>query len=112
MIYKTNKYNKGMEIKKFQRNIENFTCEKCGAEVTGDGYTNHCPKCLWSKHVDVNPGDRRATCGGLMKPTSVDKDGPDYILKHACMTCGHTKPNKVSKEDDFDTIIAISKSEE
>lgn len=23
-------------------------CEHCSAEVLGTGYTNHCPKCLWS----------------------------------------------------------------
>ena len=28
--------------------------------MKGNGYTNHCPKCLWSKHVDINPGDRGA----------------------------------------------------
>ncbi|MEK7158524.1 MAG: RNHCP domain-containing protein, partial [Patescibacteria group bacterium] len=42
----------------FQRRVEDFTCESCGAQVTGDGYTNHCPQCLVSKHVDVYPGDR------------------------------------------------------
>ncbi|MFA6992594.1 MAG: RNHCP domain-containing protein, partial [Candidatus Gracilibacteria bacterium] len=40
--------------KRFSRTIEDFVCEKCGAKVKGDGYTNHCPKCLWSKHVDIN----------------------------------------------------------
>jgi len=31
-----------METKKFQRNKEDFICEKCGLEVEGNGYTNHC----------------------------------------------------------------------
>ena len=42
----------------FTRKVEDFTCEHCGREVHGNGYTNHCPHCLHSKHVDVNPGDR------------------------------------------------------
>ena len=61
--------------KKFQRTIEDFTCEQCNFAVKGNGYTNHCPKCLWSKHVDVNPGDRAATCGGLMEPIGAEVGG-------------------------------------
>ena len=57
-----------MMTKKFQRTKEDFTCEKCNLVVNGSGYTNHCPRCLWSKHVDVNPGDRQATCQGFMEP--------------------------------------------
>lgn len=52
------------EIKKFQRTTENFVCEKCGFIVEGNGYTNHCPNCIWSKHVDIHPGDRASLCGG------------------------------------------------
>jgi len=96
-------------MKKFQRNKENFACEKCGLDVEGDGYTNHCPKCLWSKHVDVFPGDRGADCGGLMKPDSVEREGEEYILSHACQSCGYVKRNKVQKNDDFDEVVRIAK---
>ena len=51
----------------FIRKTEDFICEHCGREVRGNGYTNHCPYCLWSKHVDINPGDRAAGCGGLKR---------------------------------------------
>ncbi len=61
-----------MEGRRFQRRIENFTCGNCGAEIVGGGYTDHCPFCLFSKHVDVNPGDRNAKCGGVMKPVAVE----------------------------------------
>jgi hypothetical protein len=54
-----------MQSRKFQRTREDFTRERCRTFVKGGGYTNHCPECLWSKHVDVNPGDRQATCQGL-----------------------------------------------
>ena len=33
----------------FTKKIEDFTCDHCGYNVKGKGYTNHCPKCLWSK---------------------------------------------------------------
>lgn len=40
---------------------EEFICEHCGQHVPKLGYScrNHCPYCLYSKHVDVNPGDRQ-----------------------------------------------------
>jgi Zn finger protein HypA/HybF involved in hydrogenase expression len=38
------------KMKNFVRRKENFICEACGKKVTGDGYTDHCPACLWGKH--------------------------------------------------------------
>jgi hypothetical protein len=97
-----------MESKRFQKRVENFVCEHCGYEVEGSGYTNHCPKCLWSKHVDVNPGDRLATCGGLMEPIAVNLENGDYVLTHKCQNCGELKKNIVCKDDDFDKVVEIA----
>ncbi|MBT3730220.1 RNHCP domain-containing protein [bacterium] len=94
--------------KKFQRTIEDFVCENCGEEVKGDGYTNHCPVCLWSKHVDINPGDRKADCGGLMEPVSIETEKDEHIITHRCQICGHEKRNKTVQEDNFEKIIEIS----
>jgi rubrerythrin len=94
--------------KKFQRTIEDFTCEHCGYEVTGDGFTNHCPKCLWSKHVDINPGDRLNSCGGLMEPIAIEqKHGDNYIVQQ-CRVCGFKKRNRQNKNDDTESIIRLS----
>ena len=65
--------------KLFQKTVEDFICEHCGNKVAGDGYTNHCPNCLWSKHVDVNPGDRAAICGGMMKAVKVETEKGTWI---------------------------------
>lgn len=92
----------------FKRTVENFVCEKCGAEVVGDGFTNHCPQCLWSKHVDIEPGDRKATCGGMMRPTEIVKEGKEYSVIHVCEKCGFSKKNKLQKEDNFDMVLQIS----
>ena len=92
----------------FIRKTENFVCEKCGFSVVGDGYTNHCPQCLWSKHVDVSPGDRAGDCGGMMEPVGVEKKGREYIITHKCVKCGLEKPNKAVKDDNFQMIIQIS----
>ena len=96
-------------MKKFIKNIEDFTCENCGFEVKGNGYTNHCPKCLWSKHVDINPGDRRSDCGGLMEPIKVEKEKQEYILVNKCVKCGFMKRNKLSLDDDFDIAVKVMK---
>lgn len=96
-------------FKKFQRRKEDFKCEKCLQEVKGSGYTNHCPECLWSKHVDVNPGDRQSSCLGLMKPQSVLQKRGEFSLVHVCEKCGLEKINKIAKNDNFEKVIELSK---
>ena len=97
-----------MGERRFQRRVENFVCENCEEKVVGDGYTNHCPKCLWSKHVDVNPGDRAAQCGGMMKPESVEGTSPDYRIIYKCEECGFSRPNAVHKDDNMQAVLAIA----
>jgi len=96
--------------KLFQKNKEDFICEKCGEKVIGNGYTNHCPKCLWSKHVDVNPGDRAANCGGMMKPIKVEIEKGEYVLTYHCEKCNFERRKKVEKEDNFDEVIKLAKT--
>lgn len=93
----------------FRKKVEDFQCEKCGKHIIGDGFTNHCTNCLWSKHVDVEPGDRASNCGGLMEPVSLEKVGDSYIITHKCTVCGHEKKNKSNSDDDFSQIIDLSK---
>ncbi|MFZ2187039.1 MAG: RNHCP domain-containing protein [Candidatus Moraniibacteriota bacterium] len=95
--------------KKFQRREEDFLCEHCGATMVGNGYTNHCAQCLWSKHVDIAPGDRLADCGGLMEPIALRQEGTGYVLTHCCQKCGHEKKNKGAAEDDFEAMLALSR---
>lgn len=85
-------------------------CEHCGENVVGNGYTNHCPKCLWSKHVDVNPGDREAVCQGMMKPVRIETERGEQLLVNGCEKCGYEKRNKISSNDNFDEVIRIAKS--
>lgn len=89
----------------FQRKIEDFTCENCGAKVSGTGYTNHCPKCLWGKHVDIYPGDRAEDCGGMMRPMCLLKDGDDFVILHKCQKCGIERKNRTAKDDDLSVIL-------
>ncbi len=71
---------------------EGFTCGHCGAAVRpadGGVQRNHCPFCLYSRHVDVVPGDRAESCGGLMAPVALEQVGPDRaVIRHRCERCG------------------------
>lgn len=94
--------------KKFQRKIEDFVCVKCGRKVIGNGYTDHCPKCLRSIHIDINPGDREARCGGLMKPTEIEIKNSGYIIRYLCQKCGYKYKVRAAPDDDFNEILKIS----
>jgi hypothetical protein len=96
--------------KRFQRKKEDFICENCGNMVIGNGYTNHCPICLYSKHVDINPGDRLATCKGLMEPVGFETKGSEYVVIQRCKKCGFERKNKLSDGDNFDVLLNLSKN--
>jgi hypothetical protein len=93
----------------FIRKEENFICENCGVEVEGNGYTNHCPKCLWSKHVDIDPGDRAADCGGMMEPVFLDFSNGVFSITHECVKCGTKKKNITSPDDNTNILIDAGK---
>lgn len=98
-----------MKRRHFIRTKENFICEICSTKVKGTGYTNHCPNCLYSKHVDETvPGDRLSGCGGLMKPIGLELKKGRYLILHHCQKCGKKTKNKVTKEDNFEKILAIA----
>lgn len=90
---------------------EEFICENCGRQVPKLGYScrNHCPYCLYSKHVDIEPGDRLETCHGLLKPVGIETNSKKgYIIIFKCQKCGSIRKNKVAEDDDMDKIIALS----
>jgi hypothetical protein len=96
-------------MKRFTRTVEDFVCEHCGREVRGNGYTNHCPQCLWSKHVDKDPGDRAEICGGMMEPARAEKEGKDDMIVHRCLRCGFIRRATLRREDSMDAYIALMK---
>lgn len=96
------------ESPQFSRTIEDFICEHCGHRVVGNGYTNHCPRCLWSRHVDRSPGDRRHDCHGLMQPMDAFQKNGQWYISHVCQRCGEEKANKVASNDNFDIVIELS----
>ena len=71
-----------MQKKVFSKLDEGFTCLYCGKEVGPLNYTSrdHCPYCLHSIHVDINPGDRENDCLGDMKPIGIEKFRDTYKI--------------------------------
>ena len=102
--------------KLFTKNDSGFTCVNCGKEVLPLGYTsrNHCPFCLHSLHLDVNPGDRASDCGGVLEPIFAEIDTKKgYVIVSRCKKCGAERRNKAAHEakvqpDDMNLIIKLS----
>lgn len=98
-------------MKRFNELDESFICENCKKEVKPLGYTSrdHCPYCLYSKHVDINPGDRQNNCLGLLEPVEIEKFKDTYKIVYKCKKCKQPHKNIIAKDDDMDKIIEISK---
>lgn len=95
-----------------------FTCDVCGADVpplANGSVRNHCPHCLWSRHVDVWPGDRAADCGGAMRPVAVEWSGKKgWVLRHRCERCGAERRNRAALDDptcpdDYEAVVALTR---
>lgn len=94
-----------------------FTCAHCARSVLplqNGSVRNHCPHCLHSLHVDIDPGDRASDCHGLLEPVGVDSSGKKgWIIVHRCAKCFAVKRNKAALDDlkqpdDFEVIVALS----
>ena len=89
---------------------EEFICENCKAKVSKLGYScrNHCPSCLYSKHVDKNPGDREEECHGDLEPVGLEIGKKGYVIVFKCKKCGMIRKNKAAEDDDMDLLINLS----
>ena len=99
-------------MKKFNMIDEEFLCENCNKKVEKLNYTarDHCPHCLYSKHVDINPGDRNNQCKGLLEPTGIEKFKNTYKIIYKCQKCNQIHKNIMAIDDDFEKIIELSKT--
>jgi len=103
-------------MSKHTQNVS-FTCERCAHQIeklSNGSYRNHCPVCLWSKHVDVKPGDRANGCKGLMAPVGLhNHKKKGWQIIHHCTACGHVGRNKIAidtfQPDDQNLIVRLSR---
>jgi hypothetical protein len=99
-----------------------FNCLNCGKLVLEESFgtknRNHCPFCLYSLHVDINPGDRKSECLGLMEPIGLTfkqegfgkygkKKQGEIMLIHKCLKCSHICINRIAGDDDSELILKI-----
>jgi hypothetical protein len=92
---------------------DSFTCKACGRPVVpegaGSGHRNHCPNCLTSLHLDNEPGDRAADCGGHMEPIGVwVKKGGEWAVIHRCKRCGTLDQNRIAADDNPMKLMSLA----
>ncbi len=69
-------------------------------DAPGTKHRNHCPSCLWSRHLDERPGDRAADCGAAMEPIAVSVRGDgEWVLVHRCRGCTTLSTNRTAGDD-------------
>jgi len=99
-------------MKLFTKLDEEFICENCKQKIEKLNYTtrDHCNYCLYSKHVDINPGDRQNPCKGLLKPIGIEKFKNTYKIIYKCKKCNQIHKNIMANDDNMDLIIELSKN--
>ncbi len=101
---------------RFTKRNESFVCKNCGFEVPQSSSTcrDHCPKCLYSLHVDENPGDRLAECGGILKPIGYESHPKkNYMILYVCEKCGEKRTTRFLEidkimPDSFDNLLKLT----
>ncbi|MGN0823309.1 MAG: RNHCP domain-containing protein [Candidatus Gallimonas sp.] len=92
---------------------ESFPCTVCGRTVTpetaGSAHRNHCNNCLCSLHLDEEPGDRAANCGGVMEPVGVwVRYKGEWAIIHRCKRCGKLSSNRIAADDNPMKLMSIA----
>lgn len=89
-----------------------FTCMHCRRAVDsrsfGTRHRNHCPYCLWSRHLDESPGDRRCACRAKMQPVGIEtKADGEWSIIHRCTGCSTLKANRIAGDDREITLLQL-----
>ena len=90
-----------------------FVCNVCARTVfpngAGSGHRNHCPYCLSSQHLDIEPGDREADCGGVMEPIAVwvekTANGRSFT---AARFAGALSSNRIAADDNPMKLMSLA----
>ena len=89
---------------------EEFICLNCEYKLSKLNYTarDHCPNRLYSRHVDIMPGDRMNECCGLMKPIGIEKYKNTYKIIYKCLKCNQIHKNIMADDDNYDLAVKLS----
>ena len=97
-----------------RRTPSTFRCGHCRLDVPlsapGTRHRNHCPNCLWSRHLDGRvPGDRAEDCAGQMEPVGVSVRGDgEWVLVHRCGGCDTVRLNRIAGDDNPLTLMHLA----
>jgi hypothetical protein len=92
---------------------EEFKCGHCrtfvGPTIWGGRHRNHCPICLYSRHVDrSHPGDRASDCRSMMEPIGAfARPGGEQVIVHRCRGCGIERHNRVAADDSLHVLLRL-----
>ncbi len=106
---------------------DEFFCLRCGVivsgayELSGVRNRNHCPYCLWSRHLDWRaPGDRLSSCKGAMRPIGLTlknarnkyASGPsgELMAIHQCTVCRAVSINRIAADDGTGILLDVFRS--
>ncbi len=96
-------------MKRFNEVDQEFICDNCKKKINKLNYSSrdHCNYCLYSKHVDIFPGDRASLCKGNLIPIDIEKHKDTYKVIYKCDKCNMIRKNVVANDDSFDKILEI-----
>jgi len=101
-----------------------FRCLHCRNYVSanpilsGVNNRNHCPYCLWSRHLDLfEGGDRLSACKDHMEPVGlafkqtrkkyVSHNPGEMMLVHRCIECAKISINRIAADDDPEVLFEV-----
>lgn len=96
-----------------ESSLDSFYCVQCRTLVTradsGTDQRNHCPRCLWSVHVDFMQGDRRSACKAGMEPIAVyARQKGEWAIIHKCTKCGALRLNRIAGDDNEVLLLSLA----
>jgi hypothetical protein len=75
----------------------------------GSKHRNHCPSCLFSRHLDHRSGDRSIDCGGKMEPIAIEvRQNGEWALIHRCQSCGELGNNRIASDDNEFVLMQLA----
>jgi len=109
-------HDKDFQLKNNERTARKksgYTCIQCKGYVPyqsfGTKQRNHCPFCLWSRHVDDRIGDRRSACNSKMEPISIaSRNDGEWLVVHKCTGCHQLRTNRIAGDDDEMALLALA----
>lgn len=90
----------------------------CAPRIAGVQNRNHCPACLWSRHLDSRAaGDRLSACRAAMQPIGLTtkrsrnkyaqgRDG-ELMLIHRCTRCATIIINRIAADDSAAALLEV-----